>query len=325
MRPIHRILFIRTDRMGDVLMNLPALRVLRQTYPKAWLTLLVDTSVAGLFRSHPDLDELIAVDATALAQSFKKKWVLAHEIQKARFDLAVVSNADKFFHGLVFFSRIPVRVGWRRKCAFFLNRTLPDTKSSALRHEIDSNLDLIGLVSEKKWDGTICLAENEASAEKIRELLSRTKTALPIVAIHVGSSNVQKRWPQERFAEFCARLQNSKRCELILIGGLEEVPISQAISKKLPEPALDCTGCLSLEELVAFFKHPRVKTLISSDSGPVHVAWMSGKPVLSFYAKNVAGSDPARWAPRDNKSEVIFKPMSDISVEEVWERVQRLL
>ena len=86
MRQIHRILFIRTDRMGDVLMNLPALHVLRQSYPKAWIALLLDRSVAGLFRGHPDLDELIIVDAAELKQSGRKRRKLAQELRKARFD-----------------------------------------------------------------------------------------------------------------------------------------------------------------------------------------------------------------------------------------------
>ena len=46
---IQRILFVRTDRIGDTLMNVPAIHLLRQTYPKSWITLLCDKNVAPLF------------------------------------------------------------------------------------------------------------------------------------------------------------------------------------------------------------------------------------------------------------------------------------
>ena len=311
--------------MGDLLMNLPALHVLRQAYPKAWIALLLDRAVAGLFRGHADLDELILVDAAELEKNGRKRRALVREIRRARFDVGVASNSSKFFHWLLFAARIPVRAGWRRKWAFLLNRSLPDDKNKTARHEIDSNLDLAGLVTKEKWDGKIVMAEDKKAAEKISVLMKPFQTALPVVAVHPGSSNPKKIWPGERFAELCRRLESSKACQLVLIGGEEEVEASRRIAQKLSGPLLDLTGRLSLEELAAFFKQPQVRALVSSDSGPVHVAWMSGKPVVAFYAKNVPGSDPVRWGPRDGKSRVIFKPMEEIGVGEVEEHVRGLL
>ena len=83
MKEIQRILFIRTDRMGDVLMNLPALRLLRQSYPKAWIAMLVDASVAELLKGHPDFDEVMTVSA---GESFGK---LLGRVRQARFDMEI--------------------------------------------------------------------------------------------------------------------------------------------------------------------------------------------------------------------------------------------
>ena len=306
-------------------MNLPALRTLRQSYPKAWISLLVDKKVAGLFREHPDLDEVLAVDAAALEESGVSRRKLVHEIRKARFDLGIVSNPSKFFHWLLFSARIPVRVGWKRKWSFFLNRSLPDTKSQMTRHEIDANLELTSLAADKKWDGALRMAVNAKASERVEALLRPLDKAVPVVAVHAGSSNPQKMWPKERFEELCRHLLSSGRGHLVLIGGEEERLVSQKITSQISGPCLDLTGRLSLEELAAFLKHPQVRTLVSSDSGPVHVAWMSGKPVVAFYAKNAVGSDPARWGPRDEKSRTIFKPMNDITAEEVWGHAQHFL
>jgi len=323
-REIRRILFIRSDRLGDVLMNLPAFRVLRKTYPKAWITLLADRSISDLFNEHPDIDELISVNTDTLLKDHAKQWELLRKIRAIHFDLGVASNPCKFFHQLLFLSGIPIRVGWRRKWAFCLNRSLPDTKGKMTKHEIDSNLDLVGLVSNEKWDGQFSIFEDKKSMESIRAFLG-SMDAPCLVAVHPGTSNPEKRWGHEKFVELCKRLQSIDRCQVVLIGGEEETALSRAIAEQLPKPALDLTGKLKLKELAALFKELRVKTLVSSDSGPVHVAWMSGTPVVALYAKNVPGSDPKRWGPRDGKSEVIFKEMDEISVEEVWERVKRFV
>ncbi len=325
MRPIHRILFIRNDRLGDVLMNLPSLRVLRQAYPKAWITLLLDQSISKFFKDHPDLDEVMAIGSGQLLQSYRKQWELIRKIHAAGFDLAVISNPSKFFHSLSFLSAIPIRVGWRRKWPFFLNRSLPDTKDKSARHEIDNNLDLVALVSDVAWDGKWVMPEDKKSEEKICALLSADDATIPKIAVHPGTSNPQKRWPSQRFVELCERLQADNRCRVVLIGGQEETDLSREIVQQLSKPPVDLTGQLTLKELAAFFRNPQVKTLVSSDSGPVHVAWMSGKPVVAFYAKNVQGCNPARWGPRDGKSQVIFKSINEISVQEAWELVQHFL
>src|SRR3989338_4844111 len=175
MREVQRILFIRTDRIGDVLMNLPAIRLLRQSFPKAWLTLLLDRSVAGLLKDHPDIDELMAVDAEKLVRSARARWNLIHGVRKARFDLVVVSNPNKFFHQLVFLAGIPYRLGYRRKWGFLLNRTTGVQKDSACGHEIDRNLQLAGLASDKTWDGSLTIPVDPAALRRVESLMAERR------------------------------------------------------------------------------------------------------------------------------------------------------
>ena len=326
MREMRRVLFIRTDRLGDVLMNLPAIRVLRQSFPKSWLAVGVDSSVADLLKGHPDIDEVMAVDGKALEASAKARWKLIADIRKARFDLAVVSNPNKFLHLAVFLGGIGIRVGYRRKWGFLLNRTLRDRKDEAAKPEIDMNLDLVRLAAEKNWDGGLVIPADERAVKDVGERLGRECPGdSAIIAAHVGTSNPDKRWAAEKFAELCDKIQANEFLKVILIGGAEEAVHSERVASGMRTPVTDWTGRLSLKELTAFLKHPRVKTLVSSDSGPVHIAWMSGKPVVALYAKNQRGSNPMRWGPRDGKSQVIYKPMAEISSDEVYGRIVYLL
>ena len=146
-----------------------------------------------------------------------------------------------------------------------------------------------------------------------------------ILAVHTGTSNPEKKWDAKRFGELCQRIESQENLKVVLVGGPEEKEYSSQIVHQSGMPIIDWTGRLSLKELVAFLGHQRVKALVSSDSGPVHLAWMSGTPVVALYAKNSVGSDPARWGPRDPQSEVIYKPMKDITSDEVFRTLEAVL
>ncbi len=326
MQEIRRILFIRTDRMGDVLMNLPAIRLLRQAYPKSWMTVLVDAPAEDLLRHHPDIDEVMAIPAKKIKESFFYRLELARLLRKGKFDLAVVSNPDKGLHQAVFLAGIPRRVGYRRKWGFLLTRSAADRKAVSGRHEIDSNLELMKLLTDKTWDGRLLLSPDESAKISVEGLLAKSfPDSRQILAVHPGTSNPAKRWAADNFARLCELLRNEKNLALALVGGAEERQVSKEIRAKTNARVVDLTGGLSLSELTAFLGHERVRLLVSSDSGPVHIAWISGTPVVAMYAKDVSGSDPARWGPRDGKSEIIHKPMAEISVPDVFEAVKRIL
>ncbi len=325
--PTERILFIRTDRMGDVLMNLPAVRCLRQNYPKAWLTWMVDRSVAPLLRDHPDVDEIFEIDNAKLCEDAAYRHELINRIRKIRFDLGVVSNAEKFFHWMLFRAGIPVRAGWRRKWSFLLNRSLSDDKAFAGRHEVDSNLKLVACVGSRPWDGTWRLPVDSAAVSAVEKRLTKEfpELDIPVVVVHAGTSNPEKRWPVAKFAVVCAQLLKNNRARVVLIGGSEEEAQSRELLSLLPEGAADWTGALDLKELSALLHAPRVKTILSSDSGPVHIAWFHGKPVVALYAKNTAGSNPIRWGPKSAGSVALYSNMADISTEEVLSALEAVL
>ena len=324
MRQVDRILYIRTDRMGDVLMNLPALHQLRQNFPKAWLTLLADRSVAAFFKGIPDLDEVMEVDPDELKRGGARR-SLKKAVRAARFDMAVISNPGKSSHWLAFACGIPARLGWRRKWPFLLTRSLPDTKDCGARHEIDANLALVSLVCGKKWDGTLDLGRDEKAALEIKKILDEAVGEGSVIAIHAGSSNPLKKWPLENFERLCRTIRDQKKYQLVFIGAEEEFAHAQTILRYLGGGGMNLCGKTSWRQLASFFADERVKTMVSSDSGPVHVAWMSGKPVVALYAKDCPGSGPARWGPRNDGSEIIYKPMREISPEEVLEKLKKVL
>ena len=318
---------MRTDRIGDVLMNLPAIRLLRQTFPKAWIMLMADESVAPLLNGHSDIDEIMPVSSKQIKKSLRYRLNLTKKIKQIQCDLGLVSNPDKNLHAMLYFAKVPVRVGYHRKWSFFLtDKVSPDKACQNITHEIDKNIKLVKRVSDKNWDGSLTLPVDMGAAREVEERLGKEfLSSERLIVIHPGTSDPKKRWPEIYFAQLCDEIQSDQSLKVLLIGGLEEAESSKRVMDKMKTKVSNWTGVLNLKELSALFHHPKVKLALSVDSGPAHIAWIAGTPTVILYAKNTTGSDPRRWGPRDKKSEVIFKPMSEITVEEVYEAARKVL
>lgn len=309
--------------MGDVLMNLPAIRVLRKACPKAWITLLLDKSLQGLLDGHPDLDELLYVDAAALRTSGAARSALRRQIRAARFDLVFISNPEKWSHSAAFWAGIPERVGYRRKWGFLLTRALDDRKAFSGLHETRLNLDLVGQVVCSQWDGKWEMPRDERAEKSVNQALADSNPK-EVIVLHGGTSNPAKRWGPERFAEVADHFEN-RGYRTALIGGAEEKAVSSQIARASRHTPLDITGQLDLAELSAFFRHDRVKLLISCDSGPVHVAWIQGLPVVAIYSSDAVGSDPARWGPLDAKSRTLHASPASLTAAQVIAAAEKAL
>ena len=141
MKLIKNILIIRNDRFGEFLLNISAMRALKETYSQARLTLAVSSAVSELAGLVECVDEVVVWDE------------VKRNLRKHQFDLCVVLNPTKEANWAVFWAGIPVRVGYDRKWGFLLTHKIKDTKHFGNRHEVDCNLELVGLVGRSQGSG----------------------------------------------------------------------------------------------------------------------------------------------------------------------------
>src|SRR3989338_6613281 len=126
---MNRIVFFRTDMLGDTLLNLPALDRLKQAYPLAEITLVCPPSLIELLSTYSSINKFIPYDAGRRKARWREMWNLYTQLRKRRFDAAVVSNSRKDFHMLTWLAGIPRRVGYARKWGFFLTDRIADRKA----------------------------------------------------------------------------------------------------------------------------------------------------------------------------------------------------
>jgi len=110
---IKKILVVRNDRFGEFLLNIPALRALKETFASARIIAVVDPRVKGLAGRVPFIDETIGWAGGE--HSFSQWRGLLGVLRKNSPDLAIILNPSKEFNLLAFLAGIPRRIGYDRK------------------------------------------------------------------------------------------------------------------------------------------------------------------------------------------------------------------
>ncbi|MDD5476706.1 MAG: glycosyltransferase family 9 protein [Candidatus Omnitrophica bacterium] len=315
---IKNILVVRNDRFGEFLLNIPAMRALKELYPQAKLTLAVDFAVCELAGAVECVDEVVVWDE------------VKGNLRKYKFDLCVVLNPTKEAHLSSFLAGIPLRVGYDRKWGFLLTHKLKDTKHLGDRHEVDCNLELVGLIGAR--------TQNKSISIKVDETLFPELSGQEIIAIHPFTSDPVKQWPLERFKELARRIAQETKVKVVLVGRSEDrglspngdCPHSQSPSAIVPlvldagDGIIDMVNKTSLVELAALLK--RCSLLISGDSGPVHLAAAVGTPVVALFRNDLPGKTARRWGPWGDGHIIIEKNnLLMVTVEEVLETIKKVI
>ncbi|MFA4889277.1 MAG: glycosyltransferase family 9 protein [Candidatus Omnitrophota bacterium] len=309
---IDNILAVRNDRFGEFLLNIPALRALKGSFPEARLTLVVNPYIAELAARIDFVSEIIPWEHKKhkLGEILR----LSRELKKKKFGLCLIFNPSKEFNMVSFLSRIPIRVGYDRKWGFLLTQKMPDKKYLGLKHEVEYNLELAGMVGARTNNLGLSLSIFDA-------IINNFPGA---VAIHPWTSDPQKQWPVGYFRKLTLKLIQDLGSKVVIVGGREEKQKSREYFSQLSPEATDFTGMTSLVELGVLLKQCRL--LISGDSGPVHLASCVGTPALVLFRADNPGKSSKRWGPWDKNSSVIEKHrLADISVEEVFLKAKEML
>ncbi|HTY59523.1 MAG TPA: hypothetical protein VMF59_11935, partial [Bacteroidota bacterium] len=136
-----RILVVRTDRLGDVILTLPVFNALRRRYPAARLVFLAGRYAGEIAEGYGPVDEILWYDDAAGPVPF---FAMRARLRSAHFDAAVIVHPTLRLALLAFLSGIPVRVGTGyRYYSLLFNRRVFAHRKTAERHEAEYNMGLL--------------------------------------------------------------------------------------------------------------------------------------------------------------------------------------
>ncbi len=311
--PPRRILVIRLDRLGDVILSTPVLTALRRHVPHAFLAMMVRPLCRDVIEGHPAIDEAILYEKDGIHRSPLATARFARSLRRLEFDTALVLHPSNRSHWIPFLAGIPVRIGYNRKQPWLLTHRLPHRKQEGAKHEAAYALDMLEIFGIRGEPPRPSIPIQAQAVERVEARLREAGVApsARLVAIHPSASCVSKRWMPERFAAVAERLAAEDGVRICLVAGADDARHAQAVAAAMRAPALNLAGQLSVAELAALLQ--RCALLLSNDSGPVHVAAAVGTPVVDIFGRNQAGLSPQRWGPLGEGHVVLHKEVGCVT------------
>lgn len=301
---VRRILCVRLDNLGDVLMTTPAMRALREAGPGRQLTLLASSAGAQMAPYLPDVDEVIRYNAPWVSgqaePSAQTDLQMRRALEAGRFDAAVIftvySQNPLPAALMCYLAGIPRRLAWCRENPYHLLTDWAQEKEPQhhVRHEVERQLALVEHVgataatTATTGDMRMRFAVADEDRHALDALLAThgVRAGTPCVVLHAGASSASRRYPPERFGEVASHIAAQLRCPVLLTGGVEERETVQRVASatraSVRRYLCDLSGLLTLGQLAALLE--RAAVLVSNNTGPVHIAAALGTPVVDLYA-----------------------------------------
>ncbi len=306
-----RILLLRLERVGDLLMTLDALVAVRSCARSAQIDLVVGSWNEGLAKLIPASTRVETLNANWLAReapagSWRQLVSRAWSWRERHYDLAINFEGDIRSNVLIGLSGARRRVGFDMAGGGpMLTDRVPfdarlHTHANALRlveRAFDLPRDGAPLTSPPAARLTVP-ADARARAEA---LLASHGSGRPLVAIHAGGGREIKQWDLGRFAEVAVRLAASHGVDLVLTGTAQDraavETVRQALGPRID--VIDLVGRADLVTLAAVLE--RVDLLVTGDTGPMHLAAALDIPMVAVFGP----SDPSRWGPVSSAARVV--------------------
>ncbi|MDB5816463.1 MAG: glycosyl transferase [Rhizobacter sp.] len=294
---VRRVLTVRLDNLGDVLMTTPALAALKSASADACVTLLASTSGAAVARLTGVVDDVIVYDAPwskggAQPRSVDADFALVERLKQGRFDAAVIftvcTQSALPAAMICRMAGIPLRLAHCRENPYdLLTDWVPDREvvENGMRHEVTRQLDLVRSVGFTVADDSLRLVVQPGDAAGARRHLEAAGVAIeqPYFVVHTGATAASRRYPARWFGSAADRIAAATGCRAVFTGSADEAPLVQAAAGAMSlEQPVNMAGRLSLGELAGLLAGARL--LLSNNSGPVHLAAALGTPVVDVYA-----------------------------------------
>jgi len=283
---VRRLLVVRHDRLGDLVLTLPTVALLRQTYPEAEMGLLVAPSNAPLASLVEGVDRVL--------QAANQRETLRRLLFDFAPDLIVCVSRGAAIPFAAWRAKVAHRVGsgYRYYSPLF-DRQVREHRSGGERHEAEYALSfahLVGAVPGRAVFPLRLTGEAESEAARWREAHGLGKG---YVVLHPGTGGSCPAWPVDHYLELAAKLKAAGTPVLFSVG-----PQDRAIRERLeaspPEVARIPGFTGPLPVLAALLSGAAL--MVSNTTGPMHLASALGTPALSIQVPwPTCGA--SRWGP----------------------------
>ncbi len=314
---IRRILVIRLDLLGDLVMSLPAVDALKRTYPRAEVTVLALPYASGLLALAPEVDHVLSFDVNLIRRprevlrlaNYRAFLAIVRQLRASHFDLCLALHG-KFACVLAWLSGCRQTYGYAAEgYPLLLAHRQPGGRYQVRQHEVLYNLKLAEAAGASvDWSAVKGphLLVPAAEQRRTRHVLAEFDIRLDqlLVVIHPGAANGSaKRWLPEYWSQLANRLHSDLHAAVVLTGTSADADVVRQVAAGCAVQPLILAGQTTIPQLGALLK--RADLVLSSDSGPAHMAAALGTPQVTLFGP----TDPVVYAPFSPKSVVLRRDL----------------
>lgn len=314
-----RLLVIRRDNIGDLVCTTPMIRMLRESFPDAWLGALVTRYNSEVLQGNPHLDQVFTYQKAKhrsadenLLGIYWSRMRQHFELRRRRLDCVILPAG-----GL---QRSALR---QARWLGAMRILVPPSPGEAGLHEVERCARVLSPLGINGLPPRLEIRPDPSALDAVRNRLGEKgfASAKLLVALHVSARKPSQRWPTQHFVQFARTLHERANAAFILLWSPgdeantrhpgDDSKAAEIISATRGLPLLAYPTHTLRELIAALAVADRV---VCSDGGAMHLAAGLGKPIVCFFGR----SDPAVWRPWGVAHRVLrpdSQEVSDVSVD----------
>ncbi len=308
-----KILLLRPDAIGDMVLMIPLINTLKSHFPDAQLYTLQQGYTSPLLQEHPAISGvLIDRKKSGEAKGLRGFWQYAQWLREQRFDAVLMPYLEPYYARLMWAARIPIRIGDAQKVLLrpWLTHPIALDYRNVMRHECVQMAKLAeGLDPAIPFVSTMDLYLNATDRAACDACMHNLNITAPFILIHPASGGGNRPWSVAKYAALIAQILDKTPFHVVLTGAgkVEAHKVAAIMAQVHPTPHRDMARMVSavdqtsLRTLMALIE--KAEVVVGTDTGPTHIAAALKRPVLCISPTKFVKS--LRWGPWETPRQII--------------------
>lgn len=272
---MKNIMVVKLSAIGDVIHALPVSYALKETFPEARVTWVVEPPAYELLTDNPYIDEIILFEKKkfkSLGGFLTNFGPFKRRLQQNQYDAALDLQGLFKSAAIAYLSKAPVRLGTcnMRECSDKVSRPVigPHAQGHIVERYLDAARELGCRVDKVVFPMNVTARDEDLAARIMQQ--AGADMANPYVVLAVGANWPNKRWPTKYFAALSDWLYSQKLIPVVIGGGVLDASLAAEIEAAAEIPPVNLVGRTSLKQLAHIIRHARLT--LGGDTGPVHLS-----------------------------------------------------
>ena len=280
MPQVKKILLIRIDRIGDLVLTTPAIRAMRAAFAQAHIDALVNPYAADIIIANPHIDRVLRNGVDVVTRDY---------------DLAIAFHPGWQPNRIAFASGARMRIGFSGQGGgFWLTHHIPDDRDTRIQHEVDFVLQALRPLGISPADRRLEVSVTDDGERFAQEFWQRHNIRGTVIFLQPGAQQQYVRWRLEGFSAVCRRLVEEHHVTIIVSASQSETALVFALTSAVPQGLISCVG----ERLTNIISLMRKSTLyLGNVTGPMHIASALNLPIVAITGMQGSRDDIRCWAP----------------------------